>query len=56
MAGISNMSSAQIVSASAIQNRANAAMFGGTPGIAGSAIPMHNILTSPGQSLVFAIN
>ena len=47
MAGISNMSSAQIVSASAIHNRANAGLFG-TPGIAGSAIPMHNILTSPG--------
>lgn len=48
MAGISNMSSAQIVSASAIHNRPNANMFG-TPGIAGNAIPMHAMLATPGQ-------
>ena len=46
MAGISSMSSAQIVSASAIHNRTN--MFG-TPGITGNAVPMHTMLTSPGQ-------
>lgn len=50
MAGISSMSSAQIVSASAIQNRAN--MFG-MPGIAGNAVPMHTMLTSPGIHITF---
>lgn len=41
------MSSAQIVSASVLQNTASARMFG-TPGIAGSAMPMHTMLNSPG--------
>lgn len=41
------MSSAQIVSASVLQNTASARMFG-TPGIAGNAVPMHTMLNSPG--------
>lgn len=40
------MSSAQIVSASALQNAQSIRMFG-TPGIAGSAIPMQAMLNSP---------
>ena len=41
------MSSAQIVSASVLQNTAAAMKFG-TPGIAGNAVPMHTMLRSPG--------
>ena len=47
LAGLSSMSSAQIVSASVLQNTASARMFG-TPGIAGNAVPMHTMLSSPG--------
>ena len=47
LAGLSSMSSAQIVSASVLQNTASARMFG-TPGIAGNAVPMHTMLNSPG--------
>ena len=47
LAGLSTMSSAQIVSASVLQNTASARMFG-TPGIAGNAVPMHTMLNSPG--------
>ena len=47
MAGLSAMSSAQIVSASLLQNTASARMFG-TPGVAGNAVPMHTMLNSPG--------
>ncbi len=45
------MSSAQIVSASILQNTASARMFG-TPGIAGSAVPMHTMINSPGGTPV----
>ncbi len=41
---MSSMSSSQIVSATAMQNRG---MFS-TPGITGNPIPMHAMLTSPG--------
>ena len=47
MAGLANMSSAQIVAASVLQNTASSRMFG-TPGIAGNAEPMHTMLHSPG--------
>ena len=47
MAGLANMSSAQIVAASVLQNSASSRMFG-TPGIAGNAVPMHTMLHSPG--------
>ena len=46
MLDISTMSSSQIVSASAMQQRAG--MFG-TPGITGNAVPMHTMLTSPSK-------
>ena len=46
MAGLSSMSSAQIVSASAIHNRTNAAMFAGTPGIVSSPAPAHTMFAS----------
>ena len=49
MQGLSNMSSAQIVSASAIHNRNNAAMFAGTPGIVSSPAPAHTMF-SGGQA------
>ena len=42
------MSSAQIVSASVLQNAPSARMFG-TPGIAGNPIQMHNLLSPPGH-------
>ena len=44
MAGLSTMSSAQIVSASSLQNAGAHRMFG-TPGIAGNAVPMHTMLS-----------
>ena len=47
IAGLSSMSSAQIVSASILQNTASARMLG-TPGITGNAVPMHTMLNSPG--------
>jgi len=47
IAGLSSMSSAQIVSASILQNTASARMLG-TPGITGNAVPMHTMLSSPG--------
>ena len=48
MAGLSNMSSAQIVAASVLQYTASSRMFG-TPGIAGNALlPMYTMLNSPG--------
>ena len=43
---MSTMSSSQIVSATAMQNRPH--MFG-TPGITGNAVPMHAMITSPGE-------
>ena len=43
------MSSAQIVSASVLQNTASARIFG-TPGIAGNAVPMHTMLSPPAAS------
>ena len=43
------MSSAQIVSASAIHNRTNATMFAGTPGIVSSPAPAHTMF-SGGQA------
>jgi len=46
MAGLSSMSSAQIVSASAIHNRTNATMFAGTPGIVSSPAPAHTMFSS----------
>ncbi|XP_064397337.1 transcriptional enhancer factor TEF-1-like isoform X2 [Halichondria panicea] len=46
LAGLSAMSSAQIVSASILQNTASSRMFG-TPGIAGNAVPMHTMLSPP---------
>ena len=49
MQGLSNMSSAQIVSASAIHNRTNATMFAGTPGIVSSPAPAHTMF-SGGQA------
>ena len=48
MAGLATMSSAQIVSASSLQNAGTHRMFG-TPGIAGNAVPMHTML-SPSES------
>ncbi|CAI8045695.1 Transcriptional enhancer factor TEF-1 [Geodia barretti] len=53
MAGLSTMSSAQIVSASSLQNAGAHRMFG-TPGITGNPIPMHTMLspTGPGGSPV----
>ena len=50
MQGLSNMSSAQIVSASAIHNRTNATMFAGTPGIVSSPAPAHTMF-SGGQAV-----
>ena len=44
MAGLSTMSSAQIVSASSLQNAGAHRMFG-TPGITGNPIPMHTMLS-----------
>ena len=59
IAGLSSMSSAQIVSASILQNTASARMLG-TPGITGNAVPMHTMLNSPGiepgTSPLLAIN
>ena len=45
MAGLATMSSAQIVSASSLQNAGAHRMFGGQPGIAGNAVPMHTMLS-----------
>lgn len=45
LGALANMSSAQIVSTLALQQRPN---LMGTPGIAGPGIPMHTMLASPG--------
>ena len=47
LAGLSSMSSAQIVSASLLQNTATARSLFGSPGIVGNAVPMHTMLNSP---------
>ena len=54
MAGLATMSSAQIVSASSLQNAGAHRMFG-TPGIAGNAVPMHTML-SPSEYGVKCFN